>query len=115
MSSVPGSDDASSPLRLASGDVESTTTRPRFLAARELVKRNVGLLLILAAQAFFSLMNAFVKKLQAIDPPVSTFEVRISLCIYSCPQTSLRSVDPSPNGVISTIVVLEGWLNLSRL
>ena len=84
------SDDPSSPL--VSGDVEehqnSTTTRPRSLAAREFVKRNTGLLLILAAHGFFSLMNATVKKLQAIDPPVLTFEVRIS------PRTFLPASQP---------------------
>lgn len=93
MSSVPTPDDSTSPL--VSGHVEEhrkcITSRPRFPAAREFVKRNVGLLLILAAQGFFTLMNAAVKKLQGIDPPVSTFEVRISPRICSCPQPNLSS------------------------
>ena len=77
---VPVSDYASSPL--ASGDAEeyaqSTELQPSQTAARAFVKRNTGLLLILAAQAFFSLMNVAVKKLHDIEPPVSTFEVRLS-------------------------------------
>ncbi len=38
-------------------------------------KRNTGLLLITASQAFFALMNVAVKKLNSLDPPVSTMQV----------------------------------------
>ncbi|KAF8057617.1 drug/metabolite transporter superfamily [Lyophyllum atratum] len=46
-----------------------------YLVVGEVLKSNVGLLLVTASQAFFSLMNVFVKKLNSIDPPVSTFEL----------------------------------------
>ncbi|KAF4621973.1 hypothetical protein D9613_009250 [Agrocybe pediades] len=41
----------------------------------DLSKRNTGLLLVAASQAFFSLMNVAVKKLNSIDPPVPTLEL----------------------------------------
>ena len=79
---VPVSDHVPSPL--VSGDAEElgkSTGSPHssYTAAQGFVKRNTGLLLILAAQAFFSLMNVAVKKLHDIDPPVSTFQVRLPL------------------------------------
>ncbi|KAF5390059.1 hypothetical protein D9757_003776 [Collybiopsis confluens] len=40
-----------------------------------LFHRNVGLLLIIAAQAFLAFVNVAVKKLNTIDPPVPTFEL----------------------------------------
>ncbi|KAJ3964649.1 hypothetical protein EV361DRAFT_941717 [Lentinula raphanica] len=40
-----------------------------------LYNRNVGLLLIVTAQAFLALVNVAVKKLNTIDPPVPTFEL----------------------------------------
>ncbi|KAF8063350.1 hypothetical protein FPV67DRAFT_238487 [Lyophyllum atratum] len=49
--------------------------RAKYLVVGEVLKSNVGLLLVTASQAFFSLMNVFVKKLNSIDPPVSTFEL----------------------------------------
>ena len=42
----------------------------------ELVKDNTGLLLVAASQFFFSLMNVAVKKLNSLDKPVPTLEVR---------------------------------------
>ena len=42
---------------------------------RQFVAANLGLLLVVAAQGFFSIMNVFVKQLSDIDTPVSTFEV----------------------------------------
>lgn len=45
--------------------------------AREVAQRNTGLLLIVAAQAFFSVVDAIVKILQKVDPPVTTMEVRL--------------------------------------
>jgi hypothetical protein len=43
--------------------------------AKATVKNNVGLLLVAASQAFFSMMNVAVKKLNSIDPPVETLQV----------------------------------------
>lgn len=45
-------------------------------ALTSVYQRNVGLLLVIASQMFFSLMNVAVKKLNSIDPPVSALEVR---------------------------------------
>jgi len=92
---VPVSDYASRPL--ASGDAEleehgkPTGLHPSHTAAREFVKRNTGLLLILAAQGFLSLMNVAVKKLHDIEPPVSTFQVRLSSYSFRLLQTNLLS------------------------
>ena len=47
-----------------------------LVRARDTVRNNTGLLLVASSQAFFSLMNVAVKKLNGIDPPVSTLEVR---------------------------------------
>ncbi|KAE9398047.1 hypothetical protein BT96DRAFT_1020384 [Gymnopus androsaceus JB14] len=41
----------------------------------DLYHRNVGLLLIVASQAFLASVNVAVKKLNTIDPPVPTFEL----------------------------------------
>ena len=46
--------------------------------AKDATQRNTGLLLVLAAQAFFALMNILVKMLNNIDPPISTLEVCFS-------------------------------------
>ncbi len=43
------------------------------------IENNTGMLLVAASQAFFSLMNVAVKKLNTIDPPVPAFEVRIRI------------------------------------
>lgn len=48
-------------------------------SAQETWKGNVGLLLIAGSQAFFSLMNVSVKKLNSIDPPISALQVRAKL------------------------------------
>jgi len=45
-------------------------------AAREVAERNTGLLLIVASEAFFAMMEAAVKILQKVEPPVTTFQVR---------------------------------------
>lgn len=44
-----------------------------FLA---LVDKNTGLLLVAASQLFFSSMNVAVKKVNSVEPPVPTLEVR---------------------------------------
>lgn len=46
-----------------------------FASLKSIYQRNVGLLLVVASQMFFSLMNVAVKKLNGIDPPVSALEV----------------------------------------
>jgi len=45
--------------------------------AQKVAQRNIGLLLIVAAQAFFAVVDAAVKILQSVDPPVTTFPVRL--------------------------------------
>ncbi|KAF8881630.1 hypothetical protein BD779DRAFT_1675381 [Infundibulicybe gibba] len=52
--------------------IPRTKWRSTFSRAREIIESNAGLLLIVAAQAFLSLVNVAVKKLHSIDPPVST-------------------------------------------
>lgn len=42
-------------------------------------KSNTGILLVAASQFFFALMNVAVKKLNSLDEPVSTLEVRHSV------------------------------------
>jgi hypothetical protein len=54
---------------------DSGRIRAWLASAKATAKNNTGLLLIAASQAFFSLMNVAVKKLNGIDPPVSTLEV----------------------------------------
>jgi hypothetical protein len=44
--------------------------------AREVAERNTGLLIIVASAAFFAMMEAAVKFLQKVEPPVTTFQVR---------------------------------------
>lgn len=50
-------------------------TRPMINYARQFVADNLGLLLVLASQFFFSIMNVVVKQLHGIDTPISTFQV----------------------------------------
>jgi hypothetical protein len=44
--------------------------------AWEVAERNTGLLLIVASEAFFAMMEAAAKILQKVEPPVTTFQVR---------------------------------------
>lgn len=48
-------------------------------SVNDVVQRNTGLLLVVASQVFFSLMNAAVKMLNSIDPPITALEV----CFFS--------------------------------
>jgi hypothetical protein len=41
------------------------------------VKSNFGLMLIIAAQLCFAIINLLVKKLHTMDPPVGTLEVSL--------------------------------------
>lgn len=43
---------------------------------RDIIQNNSGMLLIASSQAFYSLMDVSVKKLNSIQPPVPTLEVR---------------------------------------
>ena len=52
-------------------------------SAKAVWQMNTGLLLVLASQAFFSLMNVAVKLLNSIDPPVTVLEVCLSVFIPS--------------------------------
>ncbi|KAG6819206.1 hypothetical protein H0H93_014346 [Arthromyces matolae] len=71
------SDPPTPPEETANGVLDHT---PSFWQAwqhsvAETLKANTGLLLIAAAQAFFSMMNVAVKILNSIDPPVPTLEL----------------------------------------
>lgn len=43
------------------------------------IENNSGMLFVAASQAFFSLMNVAVKKLNSIDTPVPAFEVSVGV------------------------------------
>ncbi|KAJ3500380.1 hypothetical protein NLJ89_g9823 [Agrocybe chaxingu] len=67
--------------------------------AKDAVKANTGLLLVAASQLFFSMMNAAVKQLNSIDPPVSTLEViavRMSITLVCCIVYMLATKIPDP-------------------
>ncbi|GAW07340.1 drug metabolite transporter superfamily [Lentinula edodes] len=69
-------DDSSNDLGFDENNAEHTGKFAAFLAQlSNLFHRNVGLLLIVTAQAFLALVNVAVKKLNTIDPPVPTFEL----------------------------------------
>jgi hypothetical protein len=60
------------------GAVENLSIRQALLSdAWEIAQRNTGLLLIVAAQAFFSVVDAIVKILHNVDPPMTTMQVRL--------------------------------------
>ncbi|KIM44304.1 hypothetical protein M413DRAFT_378885 [Hebeloma cylindrosporum] len=55
--------------------------------AREVAQGNTGLLLIVAAQAFFAVVDAIVKILQKVDPPVTTMQlmtIRMIITYIGC-------------------------------
>ncbi|KAL5514086.1 hypothetical protein ACEPAG_2847 [Sanghuangporus baumii] len=65
----------------------------------ELVQVNAGLLLVAASQAFFALMNAAVKKLNSLDPPVPALElvcVRMGITYICCLTYLLWRKVPDP-------------------
>jgi len=43
----------------------------------EVVQRNSGILLVVVSVVFFAVMEATAKILQKVDPPVTTFQVRL--------------------------------------
>ncbi|KAI5119675.1 hypothetical protein M0805_009619 [Coniferiporia weirii] len=64
-----------------------------------IVKANAGLLLVAASQAFFALMNAAVKELKSLDPPVPTLElvaVRMGITYICCMSYMLWKGVPDP-------------------
>ncbi|KAI1789861.1 hypothetical protein LXA43DRAFT_892024 [Ganoderma leucocontextum] len=72
---------ASTYLRIRRGTSEYATQ------AREVVKSNIGLILVASSQLFFSLMNVGVKKLNSLDPPVHAVElilVRMGITWLCC-------------------------------
>lgn len=73
---------------------------------RDAYRRNVGLLLVVGSQMFFSLMNLAVKKLNSIDPPVSALQLIVVRMVITwiCSVTYMLSTgvpDPfrGPKGV----------------
>ena len=52
------------------------TLRRLYLGTKETIQNNTGMLLIAGSQAFFSLMNVAVKKLNSLENPVPALEVR---------------------------------------
>ncbi|KAF8883042.1 hypothetical protein BD779DRAFT_899798 [Infundibulicybe gibba] len=79
--------------------IPRTKWRSTFSRAREIIESNAGLLLIVAAQAFLSLVNVAVKKLHSIDPPVSTTQiitVRMGITYACCIIYMLSAGVPDP-------------------
>ncbi|EAU89555.1 hypothetical protein CC1G_02444 [Coprinopsis cinerea okayama7 len=75
------------------------TRRGFWKATKALAEDNVGLLLIAAAQIFFSLMNVTVKALNSMDPPVSALElvaVRMGVTWVCCVGYMLVTKVPDP-------------------
>lgn len=70
---------APSPIRYAKRPPYSGRLHGYLLKGREIVKSNLGMLLVASAQLFFSLMNVWVKKLNSLDTPVPAFEVSFSV------------------------------------
>ncbi len=60
--------------------------------ARQFVADNLGLLLVLASQMFFSIMNVVVKQLHSIDTPISTFQVSAREKLWCLGVESLNQV-----------------------
>ena len=64
---------------VGSTDPEESTACSRVDRLRSqvqgIIKENTGLLLVIGSQAFLSMVNVAVKKLNVIDPPVPTLEV----------------------------------------
>ncbi|KAJ3544238.1 hypothetical protein NMY22_g2845 [Coprinellus aureogranulatus] len=85
---------------------KESRVRRMWRGAKETWKGNVGLLLIAGSQAFFSLMNVSVKKLNSIDPPISALQlvvVRMTITWLCCITYMVLAKVPDPilgpNGV----------------
>ncbi|XP_006457167.1 hypothetical protein AGABI2DRAFT_154525 [Agaricus bisporus var. bisporus H97] len=88
---------------------------PSSSPSSSVYQRNVGLLLVVASQMFFSLMNVAVKKLNGIDPPVSALELIVVRMVITliCSITYMLSTgvpDPflGPKGV-RLLLVFRGF------
>ncbi|KAG9225505.1 hypothetical protein CCMSSC00406_0003008 [Pleurotus cornucopiae] len=99
----------------AGGSPSRSCCRSNILSrVKDVVQSNIGLLLIVASQAFMSFMNVSVKKLNSLDTPVPTLELVLvrMLITYMCCMSYmlLRGVeDPwiGPKGV-RLLLVLRG-------
>ncbi|TFK25310.1 hypothetical protein FA15DRAFT_703853 [Coprinopsis marcescibilis] len=84
----------------ALGDAPRESWTRRLLSSlKRVVMNNAGMLLIAAAQIFFSLMNVTVKRLNGMDPPVSALElvaVRMSVQYLCCIVYILVNKVPDP-------------------
>jgi len=87
------------PLDAASTSEESIATSSKIWSLKahqgwmavvvDIMKKNSGLLLITASQAFGAVTNISVKLLNQIDPPISTLQV--SLCFLTVVLSELMS------------------------
>ncbi|KAI0740153.1 hypothetical protein C8Q76DRAFT_706953 [Earliella scabrosa] len=85
VSFIPAPRAASSAARATPRSWHSLTRSAR--QSCQLVKNNIGLLLVASSQLFFSLMNIGVKKLNSLDPPVSAVQlilVRMGITWLCC-------------------------------
>ncbi|EKM74704.1 hypothetical protein AGABI1DRAFT_132961 [Agaricus bisporus var. burnettii JB137-S8] len=104
---------SSSPSSVRGG--KWTRVHDVFASLKSVYQRNVGLLLVVASQMFFSLMNVAVKKLNGIDPPVSALELIVVRMVITliCSITYMLSTgvpDPflGPKGV-RLLLVFRGF------
>ncbi|KAH6904971.1 DUF6-domain-containing protein [Coprinopsis sp. MPI-PUGE-AT-0042] len=111
----------STPLNEEDLQLGTGSTLTLFGKAKAVVKRNAGLLLVAASQAFFSLMNVAVKKLNTIDPPVTALQlilVRMAITTICCVvyMYAAKVEDPllGPKGVRTLLVVrgITGFISL---
>ncbi|KAM6499708.1 integral membrane protein DUF6 [Amanita muscaria] len=110
-------------------DTEETVDAPKsvmkkrsvFSSTRELVTENTGLLLVVLAQAFLTMMHAAAKQLSTVDPPVSALQVilvRMGMT-YICSLVYMIATgveDPvlGPKGVRMILVLrgISGFISL---
>ncbi|KAI0694045.1 EamA-like transporter family-domain-containing protein [Cytidiella melzeri] len=88
---------------------------------KQALNNNAGLLYIGSSQAFFSLMNVFVKKLNSLDPPVPPLElilVRMAITWICCITYMLLTKVPhpfiGPSGV-RMLLALRGFVGFFGL
>ncbi|KAK7682025.1 hypothetical protein QCA50_014989 [Cerrena zonata] len=73
--------------------------RRLYMGTRETIQNNTGMLLIAASQAFFSLMNVAVKKLNSLENPVPALElivVRMGITWICCVSYMMIAKVPDP-------------------
>jgi len=60
-------------------DIEKLSTRQVFVNhSWEVAQSNTGILLVVASEVFFAVMEATAKILQGLDPRVTAFQVRLN-------------------------------------